>query len=71
MDEQLWRRAEALFHATLERAQEVRSAFLDAACDGDDELRRQVELLVSHEENAGSFLEHDVLTEVPGLKLST
>ena len=44
MDEQLWRRAEALVHATLEREPEGRAAFLDAAYEGDEALRRQVEL---------------------------
>src|SRR5215469_14869030 len=54
---ELWRRAEELFHAALEKSPEDRRAFLDSACGQDTELRRHVDLLVSAEENAGSFLD--------------
>jgi hypothetical protein len=57
MKSELWRQAEELFHATLEQSPEERRAFLDGACGRDTELRRHVELLVSAEENAGSFLD--------------
>jgi serine/threonine protein kinase/pimeloyl-ACP methyl ester carboxylesterase len=57
MKQGLWQRAEELFHATLERSPEERQAFLDEACGDDTELRRQVEVLVSKDEKAGSFLE--------------
>jgi len=57
MRPELWRRAEELFHAALMQSPEARRAFLDNACGQDAELRRQVDLLVSAEENAGSFLE--------------
>ena len=56
MKPERWRRAEELFHAALEHSPETRRAFLDSACGQDTELRRQVDLLVSAEENAGSFL---------------
>jgi serine/threonine protein kinase len=56
MRAELWRRAEEVFHAALEQPPEARRAFLDGACGQDSELRRQVDLLVSAEENAGSFL---------------
>jgi hypothetical protein len=54
---------EELFHAVLERAPEARGAFLDRACGEDAELRRQVEMLVSTDENAGSLLERPVLAD--------
>ena len=57
MNQELWRRAETLFHAALEQPPEARPAFLDKACGADAELRRQVDLLVSNDERAGSFLE--------------
>jgi serine/threonine protein kinase/Tol biopolymer transport system component len=53
----MWRRAEELFHAALERPQETRRAFLDSACGSDGELRREVDRLVSAEEGAGAFLD--------------
>jgi len=64
MDQELWRRAKAIFHAALEREPEVRQAFLDVACGGDADLRRLVELLVSQGEQAGSFLERPALDDL-------
>jgi eukaryotic-like serine/threonine-protein kinase len=57
MNQELWRRVEEIFHAALERAPEARAAFLDGACSEDADLRRQVELLLVKQEQAGSFLE--------------
>ena len=57
MEPELWRQAEELFHAALEQSPVDRRAFLDSACGQDTELRRHVDLLVSAEENAGSFLD--------------
>jgi serine/threonine protein kinase len=37
---------------------------LDGACNGDAELRRQVERLLSNEERAGSFLERPAIEDV-------
>jgi eukaryotic-like serine/threonine-protein kinase len=64
MKQEFWRRAEELFHAALERAPEARRSFLDEACGEDTELRRQVEMLVSEDEHAGSLLEKPVLADV-------
>ena len=64
MKQELWQRAEELFHAALERPSETRRAFLDEACGEDAELRRQVERLISKDEQAGSFLEKPVLADV-------
>jgi len=57
MRPELWRQAEEVFHAALKRSVEERQAFLDSACGQDTELRRHVELLVSGDENARSFLD--------------
>ena len=64
MNPERWRKVEELFHAALERAPEARPAFLDAACSGDTDLRRQVELLLAKEEQAGSFLEKPAVEEL-------
>ena len=45
MNPELWRRAEAVFHAALERSPETRTEFLAEACSNDAELRRQVDML--------------------------
>jgi len=57
MRPEAWHRAEELFHAALEQSPATRRAFLDSACGDDSELRRQVDRLLSAEEDAGSFLD--------------
>src|ERR1700680_893621 len=64
MDQERWRRVEELFHAALEREPEARRAFLDVACGGDTDLRRQVELLLANKEEAGSFLETPAMRDM-------
>lgn len=61
MKKEEWRRLEDLFHAALELSPKARNAFLDEACAGDAPLRRQVEILLSMDGKAGSFLEEPVL----------
>jgi serine/threonine protein kinase/Tfp pilus assembly protein PilF len=47
---------EEIFHAALDQEPDRVGAFLDAACEGDELLRRQVEaLLASHERGGGSI----------------
>ena len=62
MNQERWRRVEDLFHSASERSPEARQSFLDSACEGDADLRLQVEFFLSEEERAGSFL------EVPAMK---
>jgi eukaryotic-like serine/threonine-protein kinase len=63
MKSDVWRRAEELFHDALEQSPETRQAFLDRACGPDTELRREVNRLVSAEENAGSFFDRAGVTD--------
>ena len=65
MKQELWRKVEELFHAALERVPEARQAFLDATCGADIDLRRQVEVLLAKEEQAGSFLEVPAIEDMP------
>ena len=53
---------EELFHQALEREGEARRTFLDTACQGDDDLRNQVESLLGADEEAGEFLETPAAT---------
>src|SRR5512139_4270549 len=64
MKQDLWRRAEDLFHTALERSPEKRRAFLDESCSGDSELRRVIEMLLSKDAEAGSFLEEPILAGI-------
>src|SRR5690242_3994100 len=57
MTPERWRQIEELYHAARARAPEMRGAFLGGACQGDDDLRREVESLLRGEGQAGSFLE--------------
>src|SRR5262245_25481305 len=51
-----WKRVEAMYFAALERPPELRSLFLDEACEGDEELRRQTQALLSADNvEDGSF----------------
>jgi serine/threonine protein kinase len=61
MEQDLWRRAEQVFHAALDRAPHGRPAFLAEACGQDPDLRRLVDTLLSHDARAGSFLEEPVI----------
>src|ERR1035437_5714831 len=71
MDQERWRRVEEIFHAALERAPEARQAFLDVACGGDTGLRRQVELRLAREEEAGSFLETPAMRDLTATPTAT
>jgi eukaryotic-like serine/threonine-protein kinase len=64
MKQELWQRAEELFHSALERPPEARPAYLDEACGDNTELRQQVELLLSNDAQAGSLLEKPLLADV-------
>ena len=52
-----WRKVKKIFQAALDRAPEERSAFVAEACKGDDELRREVESLISSDGRSGAFLD--------------
>src|SRR4051812_4342467 len=52
-----WQQLDELFHSALKRKPEERTAFLDAACAGDECLRKQVEALLASHEEAASFIE--------------
>lgn len=57
MGTERWRQIERLYHAELEHEGSGRAAFLEEACGGDRELRREVESLLSSSAAAGSFIE--------------
>src|SRR5438034_9548814 len=51
---------EEIFHAALDLEPDRVGAFLDAACEGDEVLRRKVEALLASHQGAGSFIETTV-----------
>src|SRR4026209_2999144 len=56
-DSQRWQRVKEIFDGALELQGDERAAFLDRACDGNVEVREEVESLLSSYEVAGSFME--------------
>jgi serine/threonine protein kinase/TolB-like protein/Tfp pilus assembly protein PilF len=57
MKSEQWQQLDSLFHSALECEPAERAAFLDEACDGDESLRQQIEVLLTAHEGAGSFIE--------------
>lgn len=57
MDPERWRQVEELYHASLQVTPGQRAAFLQNACGEDEELRSEVESLLTHEESAEGFIE--------------
>jgi eukaryotic-like serine/threonine-protein kinase len=55
-----WQQIKVVLEGTLDREEAERTAFLDIACQGDDELRREVESLVASEPELGDFIETPV-----------
>ena len=57
-------RLEHLYHSALDHSEAERGAFLDNACGADLELRRDVESLIAHDQEAQNFI------EVPALEMA-
>ena len=62
-----YKQVDELFTAALERQPEERAAFLDQACSGDSDLRREVETLLSADDQAQSFIESPAYQLAPEL----
>ncbi len=56
-----WRRLEALFYEALDLKPEERSEFLEEQCDGDEELRKELEGLLNSAGKPMDFLQKPVL----------
>jgi serine/threonine protein kinase/TolB-like protein len=59
-----WQQVEGLFLAAVELAPNDRAAFLDEHCDGDPELRAEIESLVQSADMAPEFLDRPILDSV-------
>src|SRR5215813_14198342 len=57
MEPDRWEQIERLYHAALERGPDGREAFLDEACAGDEDLRREVAGLVASDNPSDSFIQ--------------
>ena len=57
MKPERWRQIEDLYHEASALDEGRRAKFLSQACKGDEELRRELESLLAHEQNAARFIE--------------
>src|SRR5262249_45452238 len=57
MERDRWEQIERLYHAALERGPDAREAFLDDACAGDEDLRREVAGLLACDVPSDSFIQ--------------
>lgn len=59
MNAERWRSVEECYHAALEQEQNSRAAFVRDQCEGDEELRREVESLLSDgASSSGDLVNH-------------
>ena len=63
MEPERWRQIERLFESALEHPESDHAAFLERACAGDEELRREVASLLAQRSAAAEFI------EVPAMKM--
>src|SRR3954471_7906936 len=61
MDANVWRRVEELYYRIAAAPAKEHPTLLDEACDGDPDLRREVEGLLEARDRAGDFLSPDGL----------
>lgn len=67
MNSERWQKIKSLFDAVVELEPKERLKFLDRACDGDDDLRLEVEKLLASFENAESFMEKPAAAEAASM----
>src|SRR6201984_1543359 len=67
MERALWQRITDLFDKAMTRGPKERLAFVEEACEGDRDLRKQVERLVKSHEKSGDFLESSAFAVAPEL----
>src|SRR5229473_497520 len=57
MKPERWGKIESVFQKVLDAEESHRAAVLEESCAGDEDLRREVESLLAHHSEAGSFIE--------------
>ncbi|MEE8526747.1 MAG: serine/threonine-protein kinase, partial [Thermoanaerobaculia bacterium] len=60
MNPQRWQQVKGIFEQALEHAADQRTAFLEAACSGDAELRREVESLLAADAESDSAFDRPI-----------
>ncbi|MBI3656174.1 MAG: hypothetical protein HY232_07105 [Acidobacteria bacterium] len=68
MTRERWQQVEKLFQSVLERPAGERAAWLEEACAGDPDLRREVESLLAYDEPQSRLMEWPGLDAAPTLR---
>src|SRR5262245_56059013 len=63
-----WEQVRRTFFAALERPPAERARFVDEACAGDPDLRRELDSLLASHDQAGSFLESPAYSPADGVR---
>src|SRR5579863_905159 len=71
MEPERWQQVEQLFHAALQVEDSRRGEFLKQSCGEDEDLRREVESLLAHHHEAGSFIESPAFAEAGAFPVSS
>ncbi len=61
MEPDRWSQIERLYHSAAALESRERGIFLDRSCDGDPELRQEVESLLAQDQQAENFIESPAL----------
>jgi hypothetical protein len=64
MNPEQWQKIKSVFNDARGFTSVERKIFLDKVCDGDKEMRREVESLLCSSEAAGSFMQNAAVGEV-------
>jgi serine/threonine protein kinase/tetratricopeptide (TPR) repeat protein len=67
MHSERWQSCAEIFNAAVEQPPNERAAFLDRSCDGDEALRRKVELLLKYHDTSGDFIKSPAFEVAPEL----
>ena len=67
MDQERWRRLECLYYMVLEREPDQRIEFIAEACGGDEDLRREIHLLLSQSNSTQDLMGHRAWQVVAGM----
>jgi serine/threonine protein kinase/tetratricopeptide (TPR) repeat protein len=70
MTPERWQQVDGIFQAAIELDSAERAAFLNTSCSGDEELRREVESLITTDEQGLSFIDAPAYEVAAGLLLS-
>src|SRR5262245_36570806 len=67
MQSERWQTCMNVFNAAVEQPPDERAAFLERSCDGDEALRRKIELLLKYHDTSGDFIKSPAFEAAPEL----